>query len=333
MENILEVKNLAVDFTTKTKRTSILKDINFSVKQGETVAIVGESGCGKSLTSLSIMDLLPNGGEISNGEVRFKDENLVEKTKKEMSNIRGNEISMIFQEPMTSLNPVQKVGKQIAESIRLHQNIHKKEAWRKAQEMIELVGIPSPEKRAFDYPFEMSGGMLQRVMIAMALSCNPEVLIADEPTTALDVTTQAQILKLIERLKQEFNMSVIFITHDFGVVSQIADRVLVMYAGKVVESSDVGELIQEPKHPYTKGLIHSIPKLNEQRDMLPTIKGTVPNPDMITQGCVFADRCSLAKQICFEKTPFLTNHENYQVSCWAHEEGWENMKEVTSNAR
>ncbi|MBS4224157.1 ABC transporter ATP-binding protein [Lederbergia citrea] len=321
----LEVKNLHVGFKSKKGFTTILNGVDFAVRKGETLCIVGESGCGKSLTSLSIMGLLPKTGQISAGQILFNGQDLSKKNMKEMSKIRGKEISMIFQEPMTSLNPVQTVGKQIEEVVKIHQKIGKREAREKAIEMLRLVGIPAPEKRIDNYPHEMSGGMRQRVMIAMALTCNPKLLIADEPTTALDVTIQAQILELMNRLKTELDMSIMMITHDLGVVSEVADTVLVMYAGKVVEYSDVKTLFTNPKHPYTQGLIESIPKLNEEQDELPIIKGSVPNPEDMPKGCRFSTRCNYAVPSCFEKMPELVGDEKHQVSCWKYTDQWEKM--------
>jgi len=323
----LAVKNLHVGFQYKKSFTKIIDGINFSVKKGETLCIVGESGCGKSLTSLSIMGLLPKTGKISEGEILFDGQDLTGLNEKQMSKIRGNEISMIFQEPMTSLNPVHKIGRQISESIVLHQKLSKKQAEEKAIDMLTLVGIPSPEKRIHQYPHELSGGMRQRVMIAMALSCNPKLLIADEPTTALDVTIQAQILELMNKLKTELDMSIIMITHDLGVVSEIADKVLVMYAGKVVEYSDVKTLFANPQHPYTQGLIESIPKLNEEQDELPVIKGSVPSPDEMPKGCRFSTRCPYATNSCFvEVPPMISGEADHQVHCWKYTEKWEAME-------
>ncbi|WP_077328875.1 ABC transporter ATP-binding protein [Virgibacillus siamensis] len=323
----LEVKDLSAGFRNGKKFVPILDNVGFTVKKGETLCIVGESGCGKSLTSLSIMGLLPKNGEITAGEVLFENENLVHKNMKEMSKIRGNNISMIFQEPMTSLNPVHTVGKQVAEAMRIHQKIDKKDSLERAVKMFKLVGIPSPEKRVYDYPHQLSGGMRQRVMIAMALSCNPKLLIADEPTTALDVTIQAQILELMNELKKEMQMSIMMITHDLGVVSEMADNVLVMYAGKVVEKSTADELFKNPKHPYTQGLIKAIPNLKEEQEELPIIKGTVPNPDELQTGCRFADRCPFAKGHCFDESPVLIGDLNHQVSCWMYTDKWGETEE------
>ena len=323
----LEVKNLHVGFQNKKKFTTILNGIDFSVKKGETLCIVGESGCGKSLTSLSIMGLLPKTGSVSEGQILFDGQELTTKTQREMSKIRGNDISMIFQEPMTSLNPVHTVGKQISETILIHQKISKKQALIKAVDMLRLVGIPSPEQRVHTYPHELSGGMRQRVMIAMALACNPKLLIADEPTTALDVTIQAQILELMNKLKSELEMSIVMITHDLGVVSEVADKVLVMYAGKVVEYSDVKSLFNNPQHPYTKGLIESIPKLNEEQSELPIIPGAVPNPEDMPKGCRFATRCPHARSTCFEEVPPLIDTiDGHKVGCWIYSERWNGIE-------
>lgn len=318
----LIVKNLSVGFTEKKKTIQILDKVSFSVKEGETVCIVGESGCGKSLTSLSIMGLLPKKGKILNGKILLNNENLVDKSMKEMSRIRGNEISMIFQEPMTSLNPVHRIGKQIAEAVIVHSHVSKKDAMKRALEMLKLVGIPSPERRLYEYPHQLSGGMRQRVMIAMALACNPKILIADEPTTALDVTIQAQILNLMNELKEKMRMSIIFITHDLGVVSEMADKVIVMYAGKVVEKGSVQELFNNPKHPYTQGLIASIPKMDEEQNELPIIKGTVPSPGKMPKGCRFATRCPYARKMCLDDTPPSLVENGHEVSCWMYTDHW-----------
>ncbi|HHV82522.1 MAG TPA: ABC transporter ATP-binding protein, partial [Tepidanaerobacter syntrophicus] len=287
-KNLVEVKNLKTYFFTEDGVVPAVDGVDFSIKEGETLGIVGESGCGKSVTSLSILRLVPSPpGKIVNGEILFRGENLLQKSEAEMRKIRGNDISMIFQEPMTSLNPVFTVGEQIAEAIELHQGLNKKQAIDKAVEMLKLVGIPSAEKRVYDFPHQMSGGMRQRVMIAMALSCNPSLLIADEPTTALDVTIQAQILELMKDLKRKLNTSIMLITHDLGVVAEMAENVLVMYAGKVVEYADVRTIFKEPKHPYTIGLMESIPRLDQPREKLYVIEGTVPNPFDMPKGCRF----------------------------------------------
>lgn len=324
-ENILEVKDLETYFFTEEGTSKAVNKISFSLKKGETLGIVGESGSGKSITSLSLLRLIPSPpGKIVGGSINFKGEDLLSKTEKQMRSIRGNEISMIFQEPMTSLNPVYSVGEQIAEVIRLHQKLGKKEAWQKAVDMLKLVGIPSPEKRAKQEPHELSGGMRQRVMIAMALACHPEVLIADEPTTALDVTIQAQILELIKNLQKDFGTAVILITHDLGVVYESCDRVAVMYAGKIVEYTTATELFSNPKHPYTIGLLNSLPRLDMDQEELTTIPGTVPSPYNMPKGCSFAPRCAHAKKLCEELVPDLQLiDEHTQVSCWKHTARWD----------
>ncbi|MBT2639651.1 ABC transporter ATP-binding protein [Bacillus sp. ISL-39] len=321
---LLEVKNLKVSFAGKKKSTNIVAGLSFNVGKGKTLCIVGESGCGKSMTSLSVMGLLPKTGE-AEGEILLKGENLTDKSMKQMSKIRGNQISMIFQEPMTSLNPVQTVGKQIAETIILHQNVTKKEARQKAIEMLQLVGIPSPEKRIDAYPHELSGGMRQRVMIAIALSCNPELLIADEPTTALDVTIQAQILDLMKNLQKDLDMGIIMITHDLAVVSEMADTVLVMYAGKAVEYGTRKSIFNNPMHPYTQGLMKCIPDVDAEEDVeeLFVIKGSVPSPDAMPAGCRFADRCPHVQEICRAQSPDLEQVDlDHTVSCWKYTDLW-----------
>jgi oligopeptide/dipeptide ABC transporter ATP-binding protein len=318
----LEVKELCVGFYNRKGSVQILDNVSFTVNKGETLGIVGESGCGKSLTSLSVMGLLPEKGKISNGEVNFENDNLVNKNMKQMSKIRGNDISMIFQEPMTSLNPVHTIGKQISEVVQVHMKAGAKRTKERTLEMLRLVGIPSPEKRMNDYPHQMSGGMRQRVMIAMALACNPKLLIADEPTTALDVTIQAQILELMNGLKDKMNMSIMLITHDLGVVSEMADNVLVMYAGQVVEYSPVEELFKNPKHPYTQGLIASIPNMEEEQKELPIIKGSVPTPEDMPAGCRFSTRCPFAQEICRQESPQLSGESWHKVSCWMYTDKW-----------
>lgn len=296
-------------------------DVSFSINQGEVLAVVGESGSGKSVTSLSIMGLLQDPGKVTGGEVLFKGENLLEKSKKEMQAIRGNHISMIFQEPMTSLNPVYKIKDQLTESIMLHMKLSKKEALERAVEMLELVGIPSARERANEYPHQMSGGMRQRVMIAMALACNPDLLIADEPTTALDVTIQAQILELLGEMRKKFNMAVLLITHDLGVVSETADRVVVMYCGKVMENADVREIFANPLHPYTNGLLKSIPSLDDDsEEPLYMIKGMVPNPLRMPPGCPFSDRCEKCMERCQKEMPELVNINGHEVRCFLYSE-------------
>ena len=303
---LLEVKNLKVEFPTRAGVVKAVNDVTFSVDKGETVAIVGESGSGKSVTSLSIMRLLQAPGHVAGGSITFDGQDLLALSDKDMEQVRGSKISMIFQEPMTSLNPVYRVGDQIVEAIQLHTDLNKKDAWERAVEMLRVVGIPSPEDRVRDYPHQMSGGMRQRVMIAMALSCNPQLLIADEPTTALDVTIQAQILDLIYKLREEFHMGVMLITHDLGVVSEVADRVVVMYCGQVVEQADMMELFEKPLHPYTLGLLASIPRIeDDDNERLTTIRGTVPNPLHLPTGCPFSDRCNRCTERCRQEMPQL----------------------------
>jgi oligopeptide/dipeptide ABC transporter ATP-binding protein len=310
---VLEVKNLRTAFRVEGEELIAVDDVSFSVKPGQTLGIVGESGCGKSVTSLSIMGLIPSPpGRIASGEIRFKGKNLVGMPTSELRKIRGNDISMIFQEPMTSLNPVFTIGNQIMESVRLHQKLGKKEAREKAIEMLRLVGIPAPERRIDDYPHQLSGGMRQRVMIAMALSCNPSVLIADEPTTALDVTIQAQILELMKSLREKLNMGVILITHDLGVVAETCDQVVVMYAGRVVEEGTAEDIFYRPAHPYTKGLLNSIPSHTGEKKSgrLETIPGLVPSLLNLPKGCRFQDRCKRRQEMgnpskCVEADPAL----------------------------
>lgn len=316
---LLEVKNLKTQFKMKDGLVNAVNGVDFSIDKGEVVAIVGESGSGKSVTSLSIMGLIPSPpGKVIDGEILFKGEDLLNKNKREMQDIRGSKISMIFQEPMTSLNPVFTVGKQISESIMRHEKLSKKEAGKKAIEMLDLVGMPSPETRIKNYPHQLSGGMRQRVMIAMALTCNPELLIADEPTTALDVTIQAQILDLMVKLKEKLGTSILLITHDLGVVAETADRVVVMYCGKVVENGSVDEIFENPMHPYTQGLLNSIPKIDEECEKLFMIPGMVPNPLDMPEGCAFSSRCSKCSARCTSKEPPLINYNGREVRCFLY---------------
>lgn len=291
-EKLLQVKNIKTYFYTDDGVAKAVDDVSYDLDKGETLGLVGESGCGKSVSALSIMRLIPNPpGKIVGGQILFKGEDLVQKTEKEMQHIRGNDIGMIFQEPMTSLNPVFTCGYQIDEAVILHQQVSKEEAKNRSIEMLKLVGIPAPEQRYREYPHQLSGGLRQRIMIAMALSCNPEILLADEPTTALDVTVQAQILELIARLQSELGMAVIMITHDLGVIAEVTKRVAVMYASKVVEYSKSVEIFDNPKHPYTLGLLNSIPKLNKGKGRLATIEGNVPAATNYPIGCHFCTRC------------------------------------------
>ncbi|WP_156291305.1 ABC transporter ATP-binding protein [Oceanobacillus salinisoli] len=328
-ENILEIKNLQTSFFTKDLELKAVDGVSFTIPKQKTLGVVGESGSGKSITSLSILRLIEEPGKIVGGEILFKGENLLKKKESEMRNIRGNEISMIFQEPMTSLNPTLTIGEQIGESFRIHQGLSKKEALKKSVEMLELVGIPSPKKRVKQYPYELSGGMRQRVMIAIALACNPNLLIADEPTTALDVTIQAQILDLIKNLQEQLGMGVLLITHDLGVVAESCDVVAVMYCGQVVEYADVKTLFKEPKHPYTIGLMKSIPPHDQDIEGdLEVIKGAVPSPAEMPTGCRFAPRCPFATELCKTKMPELQTDENgNQIRCWMHTDEWDGVKD------
>ena len=308
-ERILEVNDLKTYFGTDEGTVKAVDGVTFHIDRGETLAVVGESGSGKSVTSLSIMRLIASPpGRIAGGEMLFEGQDLVKKSESQMRKIRGNDISMIFQEPMTSLNPVYTVGDQIAEAIQLHQHKSRKQAMKLATEMLDLVGIPEPGKRVHNYPHQMSGGMRQRVMIAMALSCGPKLLIADEPTTALDVTIQAQILDLMRQLQREIGMSILFITHDLGVVAEIADRVVVMYAGRAVEEGSVRDIFAKPQMPYTLGLMNSIPRVDkaaEHQDRLEAIPGNVPNPLYLPPGCSFHPRCAFVEDKCKEAIPPL----------------------------
>lgn len=320
-EYLLEVKGLQTHFFHGKVEIPAVDGVDFVIRKGETLCVVGESGCGKSVTSMSILKLLPPEGRVVGGQILFKGRDLVHMPEKKMTEIRGNEISMIFQEPMTSLNPVYTVGKQIGEVIRRHERLDKKQTREKAIEMLKKVGIPAPERRVDEYPHELSGGMRQRVMIAMALACNPELLIADEPTTALDVTIQAQILELMKKLKNELNTSTVLITHDLGVVAEMADYVLVMYAGMVVEYCDVKTLFKKPLHPYTQGLLDSLPKINEAKDMLNVIEGTVPSLYDMPVGCSFWPRCPHAQEICKREKPELYEMDDHKVRCFLYKDG------------
>lgn len=315
---VLEIKNLKTVFNTDKGKIIAVNDVSLFIDTGEIVGLVGESGSGKSVTSLSIMQLIPNPpGKIVGGRILFKRENLLEKTKDEIRKIRGKGISMIFQEPMTSLNPVYTIGNQLTEVFLIHSNISKKEALNKAIELLDTVGIPSPEKRINNYPHQFSGGMRQRVMIAMALACNPELLIADEPTTALDVTIQAQILDLIKTINKKFNTSVLLVTHDMGVVAQMCHRVYVMYAGKIMEEAETKKIFKNPSHPYTKALLESIPSIGYNPNRLNTIKGTLPDLYDLSSGCKFEPRCDYATDICKIQEPKEVQiSKNQYVYCW-----------------
>ncbi len=323
-ENILEVKGLKTQYFTESGAVKAVDDVSLVVKRGEVLGVVGESGCGKSVTSLSIMRLISQPGRIVAGEIIFDNENLLKLSEKRMMDIRGNRISMIFQQPQSSLNPVFRIGNQIEEVIVLHQDVSKQEAHQRVIELLRMVGIPEPEERANAYPHELSGGMAQRVMIAMALACVPELLIADEPTTALDVTIQAQILDLMRNLRTQMDTSIILITHDLGVVAEMCDRVNVMYAGRIVEEAKVIELFQNPKHPYTAALIGSTPVLGESDKELTTIPGSVPNLINLPAGCKFAPRCQARidnnLEKCTVEEPDLKEvAANHWARCWLYE--------------
>lgn len=319
---LLEVKNLHTHFFTKTGVVRAVDGVNFDVKPGETLGIVGESGSGKSITAMSILGLIPSPpGRIVDGEILFKGEDLLKKSENQMRQIRGKEISMVFQDPMTSLNPVFSVEKQMVETVLAHEKVTKKQARERAIELLNLVGIPDPSKRVKNYPHEFSGGMRQRVMIAMALACNPSLLIADEPTTALDVTIQAQILELFKKMQKELDMAIIMITHDLGVVAEVCDRVLVMYAGKPAEFTDTKKLFDQGKHPYTLGLMNSIPKISPNKEKLIPITGLPPNLGDLPKGCSFAPRCKHVMDSCFSIDPTLQEiDENHFVRCLLYEE-------------
>lgn len=315
-ESLLSVDDLKVRFKTEDGYVSTVNGVSFDVEKGETLAIVGESGSGKSVTSLALMGILPTNGEVYNGDLRFEDKDLRNLSKKEYRQLRGNEIAMIFQEPMTALNPVFTIGYQLRETLMLHYKLSKEQAQNKGIEMLETVGIPDAEKVMGRFPHQLSGGMRQRVMIAMALSCNPKLLIADEPTTALDVTIQAQILTLLRNLKEKSNTSIMIITHDLGVVAELADRVIVMYAGEVVEQAPINELFERPLHPYTQGLMASIPKIHDVVDELYSIEGTVPNPANMPSGCKFYPRCPIGDIECTKVHPALEYvSENHSKRC------------------
>jgi peptide/nickel transport system ATP-binding protein len=323
-QRLLDVKNLKTYFFTDEGMVRAVDGVDLYIKQGETLGVVGESGCGKSVTALSIMKLIPQPpGKIVEGEIIYNGVNLVDLPANRMRRIRGKEISMVFQEPMTSLNPVFTCGEQIAEALRLHEGLGRREAMDKTVDMLKLVHIPNAERRVKEYPHQLSGGMRQRIMIAMALSCNPNLLIADEPTTALDVTIQAQILELLNELKAKLRMAVMLITHDMGVIAETAQRVVVMYAAKVAEEAPVAELFKEPLHPYTQGLLRSIPRIDlaaTERRRLETIAGTVPTlRGDIAPGCRFAPRCPFVKSVCTEKDPVLKEVKpGHKVSCWLY---------------
>jgi len=328
---LLSVKNLVTTFTIEKRIVVAVNNVSFDVKKGRTLSIVGESGCGKSVTALSIMRLIQTPPGNIKGDIIFNGQNLLQFSDSKMQKIRGNKISMIFQEPMTSLNPVFTVGNQLNEVFMLHQNMNRREATEKSIEMLKKVGISS-EKRMSHYPHQLSGGMRQRIMIAMALACRPELLIADEPSTALDVTIQAQILALMSDLQKELGMSLILITHDLGVVAENSDDVIVMYAGKIVEQASVMDLFKQPSHPYTMALLKSIPQLNADQKRLYTIKGMVPSLDSLPVGCSFQDRCQYVTEICRQKTPELETvpaTNDHRSACFNYKEILANGKSTT----
>ena len=326
MSKLLEIQNLRTSFRTDDGTVRAVDDVSFDIGPGEVVGLVGESGCGKTAVSLSILQLLPTPpAVIEGGEIRFDGRDLLSVSREEIRRVRGNEIAMIFQEPMTSLNPVYTIGNQLMEAIQLHQDLSGSGVRKRAVEMLKLVGIPRAEDVMDEYPHRFSGGMRQRAMIAMALSCNPKLLIADEPTTALDVTIQAQILELMHELRERIGMAILFITHDLGVIAEMADKVVVMYAGKVVEQADVVTLFHEPSHPYTRGLIDSRPALEQQTERLAYIPGSVPNPLHMPGGCPFHPRCAHAMAVCRDRMPSVQTIKDGQIArCWLHEELTEN---------
>lgn len=314
---ILEIKDLKIQFRSGKETVQPIRGVNLELKKGETLGIVGESGSGKSVTSLSVMGLLPEKtSEIVAGNILFEGKELTKFKQKEFQKIRGNDISMIFQEPMTSLNPVFTIGEQLSEPLRQHKNMSKSERKKAIIDMLNLVGIPRAEQIINEYPHQLSGGMRQRVMISMALLCQPKLMIADEPTTALDVTIQAQILELMKDIKVKTDMSLLLITHDLGVVAEMCDRVVVMYAGEVVEMANIRELFDQPRHPYTQGLINSLPSKNSRKSRLYSIKGQVPKPSEVSKGCIFANRCPVAFEKCFEETPPVFEIGDHTSKCW-----------------
>jgi len=331
MNHLLQVEDLKVEFRTAKEPLTAVRSISFHVDKGETLCIVGESGCGKSITSLSIMGLLPQNGNIVEGSIKLGNDELVGLTDEQMQSYRGNKISMIFQEPMTALNPVFTIGYQLQEPLLIHKKLSKKEAKHASIMLLKKVGIPNPEEKLNQYPHQLSGGMRQRVMIAIALACEPLLLIADEPTTALDVTIQAQILDLIEELKEQMGMGVIFVTHDMGVVAEIADRVMVMYAGEVVEMSEAQALFADPKHPYTQGLLAAVPDIEADTHELNVIPGSMPNLDEKIEGCRFHPRCPFATDLCRQKKPpTFKLSGNQEVKCWLQEAKLHNESATTT---
>jgi len=330
-ENLIEVKKLVTQFSGKNGTVTAVNGVSFSIEKGKTLGIVGESGCGKSVTSMSILRLIPKqSGKIASGEIIFKGRDLTKLSDREIRQIRGNEIAMIFQDSMTGLNPVMTIGKQLVETITAHSKMDKKKAWERAEEMLAKVGIPSPAQRLKEFPHQLSGGMRQRVMIAMALSCGADLFIADEPTTALDVTIQAQILELMKELREKENKSIMLITHDMGVVAEMADDIMVMYAGIELEYGSVEDIFKHPLHPYTCGLLKSIPRLDQDsEERLFNIPGSVPDLSEMPKGCKFCTRCSEACQKCIDEEPGLYQVGEQKVRCWkyAPEGGWNNDAE------
>lgn len=315
-DKLLEIKNLNISFSNPDGIVQVVDNMNFYIGAGETLGVVGESGCGKSITALSIMRLIASPPAVVDGEILFNDKNLLKVSNSEMRKIRGNKISMIFQEPMTSLNPVITIGEQIIEVFRLHQNLSHKESVKKSLEILSMVGIALPERRMKEYPHQLSGGMRQRIMIAMALACNPKLLIADEPTTALDVTIQAQILNLMKKLKQETNTSILLITHDLGVVAEMCSRAIIVYCGRIMEEAPVESLFSNPLHPYTEGLLKSLPKMGVKEKLF-VIPGTVPSPFQWPTGCVFNPRCAYASEKCRnQEPPMIKANDGHFVRCW-----------------
>ncbi|WP_419878740.1 ABC transporter ATP-binding protein [Brevibacillus centrosporus] len=321
MTAMLTIDNLRTSFLQSGKKLTVIEGVSFTVEPGETVGVVGESGCGKSVTSMSIMQLLGKNVEMS-GSIRFQDKELLTLSDKEMQKIRGNQIAMIFQEPMTSLNPLHSIGKQISEPLRRHLGLSKQAAKERAIQLLKLVGIPRADEIISDFPHQLSGGMRQRVMIAMAMACGPKLLIADEPTTALDVTIQAQILELMKKVRDEQGTSIMLITHDLGVVAEMCHRVIVMYAGQIVEEADVKGLFDNPQHPYTRGLLKSMPSVNVNQERLDAIPGSVPLQSEMPRGCRFAPRCSQVMDICHQKNPeLLAVSDSQKCRCWLYSEG------------
>lgn len=321
--SLLSVHDLTVSFSTKRGIARAVNGIDFTLAKGEKLGLVGESGSGKSVTAKSIMRLLQSPPATIGGRIELDGENLLAKSEAEMCKYRGNKISMIFQEPMVSLNPLFSIGNQLAEALRQHTKLDKKSIEERVLKMLRVVGIPSPETRLRQYPFEMSGGMRQRIMIAMALLCQPQIIIADEPTTALDVTIQAQIMELLNEVNREFGTAIILITHDLGVIAEMVDSVAVMYAGSIVEKARVGDVFERPLHPYTEGLLRSVPTMEDKGEVLDTIEGQVPSLYDLPEGCAFHNRCHKKKKICLERNPPVCDRDGRQVKCWIYSQNWD----------